>query len=70
VEDGTTRTGAAAGFVEEEFDAAVGTGTTRDGSANVQSTLAIYKKEKGKEKDNIGALFGGSKLQAGYKRDA
>lgn len=39
MEDGTTHTGAGAGFVGEEFDAAAGTGTTRDGSANVQSTL-------------------------------
>jgi hypothetical protein len=39
VGDGSTRTRAGAGFVGEEFDAAAGTGTTRDGSINVQSTL-------------------------------
>jgi hypothetical protein len=45
VEEGSTRTGAGAVFVGEEFDAATGTGTTRDGSTNVQSTLEMRKKE-------------------------
>jgi hypothetical protein len=48
VEERFTRTGAGAGFVGEEFDAAAGTGTTCDGSTNVQSTLGMYKKENGK----------------------
>jgi hypothetical protein len=48
VEEGFTRTGAGAGFVGEEFDAAAGIGTTRDGSTNVQSTLGMYKKKNGK----------------------
>lgn len=45
MEEGSTRTGAGAGFVGEEFDAAAGTGTTRGGSTNAQSTLGNYKKE-------------------------
>jgi len=34
-----------AGFAGEEFDAAAGTGTTREGSINVHPTLGMYKKE-------------------------
>jgi hypothetical protein len=44
VEEGSIRTGAGAGFAGEEFDVAAGTGTTRGGPANVQSTLGMYKK--------------------------
>ena len=48
MEEKSTRTEVGAGFVREEFDAAAGTGTTLDGSSNVQLTLGIYKKENGK----------------------
>ncbi len=48
MEEELTRTGAGPSFVEDEFEAAAGTGTACDGSANVQSTLWMYEKEDGK----------------------
>jgi hypothetical protein len=47
VEEELTRTGAGPSFVEDEFEAAAGTGTACDGSASVQSTLWMYEKEDG-----------------------
>jgi hypothetical protein len=60
VKEGSTHTGTGAGFVREEFDAVAGTGTTRDGSTNVQSTLGMYKKEIAKrEGPHLRTLEGG-----------